>query len=258
MIIAVICFRLFGYGILAFGVYIFTFVIICCRLEWRNAIVPISVLVTHMLNEKTVAVTLILNEFLLFFIGAGIGILLNLHLRKSKLKMQTKRQALDDEIKCIIERMSVRILNDDKSDYNAECFDRIQGILIEAEKIAYENRNNTFIPETYDDDYLKMRRHQCNVLYEMYKSVTKMNMTPKQAHIISDFLRKVSAEYDENNDVRELLEELDTIADNMRYENIPESRIEFENRAILYSLMLQTKEFLNIKYSFVAERGSNK
>lgn len=255
MVIAVVCFKLMGYHVLAFGVYIFVFVMICYKLEWKNAIVPISVLVTHLLSEESIEFSLILNEFLIFLIGAGMGILINLHLHRNRIKMQSKRQALDDEIKSILERMSKRVLVDDKSDYNADCFNRIQELLFEAEKAAYENRNNAFSYENYDEDYLRMRRNQCNVLYEMYKSVIKINATPKQAHIISDFLYKISIEYHEKNDVKSLLEELDGLFDNMRYQNMPENRTEFENRAVLYSLMLQTREFLNIKYQFVREKS---
>ena len=99
MIISVCCFRLMGYNIYAFGAYIFIFVIVCLKLQWKSAIVPISVLVTHLLGEHSTDIRLILNEFLIFVIGAGIGILVNLHLRRSRLRMQAKRQLLDDEIR---------------------------------------------------------------------------------------------------------------------------------------------------------------
>ncbi|MBQ8297333.1 MAG: hypothetical protein IJX77_06085 [Ruminococcus sp.] len=254
MMISTVCFKLMGFSIPAFGVYIFIFVIVCYKLEWKSAIVPISVLVTHLMGENSIELSLILNEFLIFVIGAGMGIIVNLHLRRSRIKMQTRRRLLDDEIKAILERMSQRILTDDKSDYNGSCFDRIQELLFQAEQIAHLNRNNAFSSEAYDEEYLRMRRSQCNVLYEMYKSVIKMNATPKQSHIISEFLYKVSIEYHEKNDVKNLMSELDVIFDNMRCEKMPESRDEFENRAVLYSLMLQLKEFLNIKYSFMQQQ----
>lgn len=251
MIISVCCFRLMGYNIYAFGAYIFIFVIVCLKLQWKSAIVPISVLVTHLLGEHSTDIRLILNEFLIFVIGAGIGILVNLHLRRSRLRMQAKRQLLDDEIKGILERMSRRILTDDKSDYNADCFNRISEILFQAEEVAHQNRGNTFSSETYDEEYLKMRRRQCDVLFQMYKSVIAIEAAPRQARVISDFLYKISIEYHEQNDVKLLMTELDKLFDGMRYEKMPETRNEFENRAVLYSLMLQIREFLAIKYAFM-------
>jgi uncharacterized membrane protein YgaE (UPF0421/DUF939 family) len=253
MLIAEVCFRIIGYNVWAFGVYIFTFVIVCFRLEWKSAIVPISVLVTHILSEKTLELTLIFNEFMLFFVGAGMGILINMHLHRDKTKMENRRRMLDEEIRDILERMSVRVLTDDKSDYNSNCFEKINKLMFEAEQTAYENRNNTFSSQRYDEDYLRMRRNQCSVLFEMYKSVIKMNATPKQAESVSEFLHRISIEYHEKNDVKTLIDELEAIFDGMRTEKMPESREEFENRAVLYSLMLQTKEFLNIKYKFMQD-----
>ena len=102
--------------------------------------------------------------------------------------------------------------------------------------------------------YLKMRREQCSALYDMYCYVKQMNITPKQAVIISDFLRKISEEYDESNTVSSLIEEADKIFEIMKLENLPEKREEFENRAILYSLLLKTREFLHIKYIFITRQ----
>lgn len=96
-----------------------------------------------------------------------------------------------------------------------------------------------------------MRRRQCDVLFQMYKSVIAIEAAPRQARVISDFLYKISIEYHEQNDVKLLMTELDKLFDGMRYEKMPETRNEFENRAVLYSLMLQIREFLAIKYAFM-------
>ena len=42
----------------------------------------------------------------------------------------------------------------------------------------------------------------------------------------------------------------------MKLEKLPEEREEFENRAILYALLLKTKEFLRIKYIFINRQYS--
>lgn len=255
VIIAVTCFRFMGYTTLAFGVYLFIFVSLCLILGWQMATVPISVLITHLLSEKSSCFDILLNEFLIFIIGAGVGTLINLHLHNDKNKMNNRRESLDNEIRAILERMSQRILTDDKSDYNSDCFKRIEQLLFEARQVACENKNNKLIRAgSYDMDYLKMRENQCSVLLEMYKSILKINVTPEQAVVISDFLKKTSAEYHEKNDVKDLIAELDDIFARMRFQKMPESRTEFENRAVLYSLMLQIKDFLSIKYEFMARQ----
>lgn len=259
VVISVLCFNLLGYTTLAFGVYLFIFVMLCMILDWQIATVPISVLITHLLAEKNCDISILLNEFLIFVIGAGVGTIINMHLHNNKQKMNSSREKLDNEIKSILERMSQRILTDDKSDYNSDCFKKIDKLLFEARQVAYENQNNKLIgAESYDIDYLKMRENQCSVLMEMYKSILKISVTPEQSIVISEFLKKTSSEYHEKNDVKNLISELEDIFADMRFQKMPESRTEFENRAVLYSLMLQIKDFLSIKYDFMEKRDSQR
>lgn len=259
VVISVLCFNLLGYTTLAFGVYLFIFVMLCMILDWQIATVPISVLITHLLAEKSCDISILLNEFLIFVIGAGVGTIINMHLHNNKQKMNSSREKLDNEIKAILERMSQRILTDDKSDYNSDCFKKIDKLLFKARQVAYENQNNKLIgAESYDIDYLKMRENQCSVLMEMYKSILKISVTPEQSKVISEFLKKTSSEYHEKNDVKKLISELEDIFADMRFQKMPESRTEFENRAVLYSLMLQIKDFLSIKYDFMEKRDSQR
>ena len=67
-------------------------------------------------------------------------------------------------------------------------------------------------------------------------------------------LKKISAEYHEKNDVKKLISELDELFEHMRHQKMPESRTEFENRALLFSLMFQIKDFLSIKYEFMEKQ----
>lgn len=259
VVISVLCFNLLGYTTLAFGVYLFIFVMLCMILDWQIATVPISVLITHLLAEKSCDISILLNEFLIFVIGAGVGTIINMHLHNNKQKMNSSREKLDNEIKAILERMSQRILTDDKSDYNSDCFKKIDKLLFEARQVAYENQNNKLIgAESYDIYYLKMRENQCSVLMEMYKSILKISVTPEQSKVISEFLKKTSSEFHEKNDVKNLISELEDIFADMRFQKMPESRTEFENRAVLYSLMLQIKDFLSIKYDFMEKRDSQR
>lgn len=259
VVISVLCFNLLGYTTLAFGVYLFIFVMLCMILDWQIATVPISVLITHLLAEKSCDISILLNEFLIFVIGAGVGTIINMHLHNNKQKMNSSREKLDNEIKAILERMSQRILTDDKSDYNSDCFKKIDKLLFKARQVAYENQNNKLIgAESYDIDYLKMRENQCSVLMEMYKSILKISVTPEQSKVISEFLKKTSSEFHEKNDVKNLISELEDIFADMRFQKMPESRTEFENRAVLYSLMLQIKDFLSIKYDFMEKRDSQR
>ena len=252
IITSFISFHFLGYTTTAFAIYLFVFILICGLFRAQSAIVPVSVLIAHILSEKQFSVQIVINEFLLLFIGAGVGFLLNLYLHKDTKKMSEYRAAVDDEIKAIIGRMADRVLVSDKSDYTGDCFKRLDGYMKSAHELAVINRQNTLINnDNYDLLYLDMRQKQCNILYEMYKSVKEMDSTPEQAHIISELLKKIKDEYHEYNNVSRLLEETNKVISEMKGQKMPSSREEFENRASLYNLMIRTREFLTIKKMFM-------
>lgn len=252
IITSFISFRFLGYTTTAFAVYLFVFILICGLFRAQSAIVPVSVLIAHILSEKHFDLQIVINEFLLLFIGAGTGFLLNLYLHRDTKKMAEYRTAVDDEIKAIIGRMADRVLVSDKSDYTGDCFRRLDGYMKSARELAVLNRKNTLINnDNYDLLYLDMRQKQCTILYEMYKSVKEMDSTPEQAHILSELLKKIKDEYHEYNNVSRLLEETNKVITEMKDQKMPESRDEFENRASLYNLMIRTREFLTIKKMFM-------
>ena len=252
IITSFISFHFLGYTTTAFAIYLFIFILICGLFRAQSAIVPVSVLIAHILSEKQFSIQIVINEFLLLFIGAGTGFLLNLYLHRDTKKMAEYRTAVDDEIKAIIGRMADRVLVSDKSDYTGDCFRRLDGYMKSARELAVLNRQNTLINnDNYDLLYLDMRQKQCTILYEMYKSVKEMDSTPEQAHILSELLKKIKDEYHEYNNVSRLLEETNKVITEMKDQKMPESREEFENRASLYNLMIRTREFLTIKKMFM-------
>lgn len=249
-------FKFLGYNTYSFTVYLFIFIILCQLFGLQSAIVPVSVLIAHIVTEKQFTSEMIINEFLLLFIGAGTGFLVNIYLHRDLRLIAKQKEELDTEIKSILERMADRVLIPDKSGYDGKCFERIDTLLRAAKKTASVNANNSFSSTNkYDLMYLEMREEQCAILYEMYKDIREINATPEQVHVISDFLRKISFEYYEENDVNALYDEVNNIISKMKHQKMPETRSEFENRALLFSLLIKIREFLSIKHIFIKSNG---
>ena len=61
---------------------------------------------------------------------------------------------------------------------------------------------------------------------------------------------KVADEFAEENDVKELLEQLAGLRESYSVQELPRSREEFENRAMLYHIMEDMRVFLEIKREF--------
>jgi uncharacterized membrane protein YgaE (UPF0421/DUF939 family) len=215
-----------------------------------------SVLISHFLTLGKTGFAEIMNEVLLFIVGVGFGILVNIFLHKKRDYIEELKNQTDEKIKLVLHRMSLRILNPDFADYDGSCFVSLNESLFKAKKQAEENFNNQFTSrDTYDTRYLLMRENQTEILQEMFKCVRNIKSLPSTAPLVAEFLEKVSQEYHKDNDVQVLMTELSKIREKMKTEPLPKSREEFEDRANLFTLLERLQEFLKIKREFLSGEG---
>ena len=186
-------FRLLGYTLPAFGVYLFVFALLCLNMGWAEAIAMDSVLITHFLSEKSMSPALLGNEAGLCLIGTGIGILVNLHLHRKEQEFDRLADEVDRQIKGILHRMSEWLLKEDKSGYNAGCFDKLSQAIEEAKLCAAANYNNQlFAKDTRELRYIRMREQQSVVLQGIYENIKVSAIFPARPTRWLTCLRKSS------------------------------------------------------------------
>lgn len=247
-----LCFSCLGFSIGAFAVYLVCFSALCFRFGWPEAIAMDSVLITHFMAFGSMAIESVWNEIGLFCIGTGFGILANLHLKKKTVEFSDLAEKVDIEIRGILKRMSIRLLQTDKSDYDDACFARLSELLQRAEQSADQNWNNTFFSATlYEIRYINMREEQAEVLRHIYESIKMVESIPAQAELVAELIGQIEQEYHKENNVESLLRRLDDLYQIMRKEHLPGSREEFEARAVLFYIMKQLEEFLELKRRFI-------
>ncbi len=252
LVISGVLFNLLGFSIPVFLLYLVLFILICQWRGWISSMAMDSVLISHFISLGNTGIAEIKNEILLFIVGVGFGILVNLFLRKKTDYIEELKNQTDEKIKLVLHRMSLRILNPDFADYDGTCFNSLNQSIFTAKKQAEENFNNQFTSrDTYDKRYLSMRENQTKVLHEMFKCVREIKTVPKTASMVADFLEKVSIEYHKDNDVQTLLSELLQIREKMKTVPLPQNRAEFEDRANLFTLLERLQEFLELKSEFV-------
>ena len=235
----------------AFGVVLIPYLICCIALDMKEAIAPIAVLCTHYISAGSCNAGMILNEFLILVIGAGVGILLNMFMPDSRAKLVEYQRTVDDKMIHILKRMALYMERDNKSDYTGECFDELDKMLINLKKEALYYMNNHFLGENdYYYEYMQMRARQCGILKRVYSDIVRLTTTPQQVRALADFVERIAGEFAEENDVQGLLEELEALKESYTVSELPKSREEFENRAMLYHIMEDLKVFLQIKREF--------
>jgi len=254
LLISIILFNLLGFSVQVFFIYLLLFILICQWRGWISAMAMDSVLISHFLTLGKTGFTEIKNEILLFVIGVGFGIIVNIFLRKKSDYIEELKTRTDDKIKYTLHRMSLRILNPELPDYDGSCFVSLNESIFIAKKQAEENYNNQFTKkDTYDTQYLSMREKQTAILQEMFKCVKNIKTIPHTTPLVADFLEKVSIEYHKDNDVINLLDELTQIRNKMKTLELPKNRDEFEDRANLFMLLERLEEFLILKNNFIKE-----
>ena len=254
--LAFVCFRLLGYTLPAFGLYLFMFAFLCMLNGWQEAITTDSVLISHFLNEGNMSWQLIGNETMLFIIGVGLGILVNLHLHSKEADFEKLAEEVDGQMKGILRRMSVWIREPDKSGYHGDCFGKLEESIRQAKLCAAANYNNSLFRKSTDElDYIRMREQQVVVLKGIYQNIKSLDYLPEQAMKVGNFFAEVEKAYHKENTVEELLRRLQDFLEEMKQEKLPENREEFEARAILFYILMQMKELLQIKRHFIAGKG---
>lgn len=117
---------------------------------------------------------------------------------------------------------------------------------------AYEYQENTFHSHpAYYIDYFEMRLDQCHVLHNLHYEVKKIRYIPKQAKVVAGYMLYLADYVVERNVPSAQIEKLEGIFRDMKKEELPRSREEFENRAILYHILMDMEEFLIYKQRFV-------
>lgn len=246
--ISYVTFKLLGFNIYGFGAYVCIYILLCVIFRWQSAMAVNSVLVTHFWAEQSMSVHWILNEVAIFVIGVAIGVIINMSLRFDDEEVDEVKEEIEQDIKNILKRMSLEILNEDKSEYKGDCFERLNAHLDKAYNVAYESVNNTFDNNMKKHlEYIVMRKNQAIVLRNIYENVLVLDFVPKQSYVIAEFIGRLSEHIYEENDVSVNIDELRGIMKDMKNEPLPQSRQEFENRAILWQILYQFEDFLLYK-----------
>lgn len=261
--ISAAAFGALGFTMPAFAVYLLLFSCVCLFFGWTEAIAMDSVLITHFLAEGDMGAVLFLNEVGLFVIGTGMGILANLHLHKETERYDGLARQADEQMRMALKRMEGLLLEGagDGSEGNVRrasaqqetqgCLEELENRLAALQACAYRNWNNTFFgTSVYETEYAVMRSRQAEVLRHIYASVKMTQSMPEQTARVAALIGRIEAEYDRDNTAAALQQALETLFGEMRSSPLPYSREEFEARAVLFYLLKQLEEFLQLKRDF--------
>ncbi|MGO5093250.1 aromatic acid exporter family protein [Clostridium sp. LCP25S3_F10] len=244
-------FTILGYNAIVFGLFLLLFIPLAVKFNLQEGIVVNSVLVTHILLENNVSINLFLNEISLMLIGAGVALLFNLYIPSIEREIKEDQVYIEDHMKEILIQMSIALRKLSVSLKEDELFNDLEERLPKAKKRAYINLNNYFLLDvSYYVAYMEMRIQQFETLKRMRQHFNKFFMTYEQTEMIADFTKKVADSLYEENTGEDLILDLENLREGFKKMNLPNTREEFENRALLFQFLNDMEQFLIIKNEF--------
>lgn len=247
---------------IAYGVIVFLLVFLTNLMGWRATLSVNAIITAHYMTRQDFAPAFLFNEFMLVFIGVVIAIVLNLfHLNKSQKKdlmegIRYVETAMQAELREVAGYLLGEQMKEQRSRSVWVDITLLEGKLRELMEEAREYQDNTF--ESHHDyylDYFEMRLDQCRMLDSLHYEMRKMRSMPKQARVIADYIRYLADYVVEKNVPEKQMVRLNEIFAEMEKEELPESREEFESRALLYHILMDLEEFLKYKRAFVEGLG---
>jgi len=250
-IFSYLCFNILGYHLTSFSIFIFIIIFLCFLLKIQDVIAMCVVISSHYFLQGEISARWILNEAGIFVIGAGIGVIINMYIPTNIHKIYEGQKKLQEEVSTVLIDIAALILNPKKENRYNKDLHTLNSLIDSSISESYANINNSLLSDTrFFLDHMEIIKSQRDILENLYSHVSQLSCTPPQAHIISAFIHKIGHTAFEAETGNLLLEELNRLMLNMKNQPLPINRMEFENRAILFSCLNELKQFLiNRKYS---------
>ncbi|MHC1749724.1 MAG: aromatic acid exporter family protein [Cellulosilyticaceae bacterium] len=253
-----ILFALMGYNPIIFGLYLLVFIPITAKFNLSDGIVMASVLVTHLLVEASVNEALLINEILLVLIGIGVALVLNIYMPSAENELAKQRQEIEQIMYALFCKMSDALEGCSVAIEEQTLFDRLEQKIIEARADAYKYSNNhLFARVSPYERYFEMRARQLQVMHYMREHFSRFFMTYEETKTVATFAKKVAISIKGEIKAKDLLSELALLREDFKKSNLPSTREEFENRAMLYQYLNDIEHFLAIKEEFRESLNEN-
>ncbi len=250
-LISIAVFSVGGYTLSAFAAVMVPYLFVCMKLRMKEAIAPIAVLCTHYISEQSCAPDMILNEFLILALGAGIGIFLNMFIPDNQITMKRELREIENKMRQIFASMASGIENHKDMARSDRFLDEVDELLKELRRDAIEYSNNHLLSsDDYYYEYVIMRMEQCKLLKQIYRDIAGLSMVPEQAKKVADYFHEIGIVFHETNNAEKLIEHLDELYEYFRNDRLPVTREEFENRALLFHIIESMRSLVALKKQF--------
>lgn len=252
IVLIFVCLHLPGSSWMGFGVYILLMVVSCGFLDWQGTISVNAVMGTHYMMSGDYSLPFAFNELLLIVIGTAVALALNWKMPSNLKTIREDIRGIEDSMQQVLRELAGYLKGEHDSGHIWFDLDKLEEHLHQGLDRAHEQARNTLSEaDLYYIEYMEMRMQQCAMLQTLRSRVQRMCGMPSQAELVSQYLEYLARYVHEENIPDRQIEKLQQVFGQMKLEELPKDREEFENRAILYHVLMDLEEFLFLKQRFL-------
>lgn len=259
LVISSLLFQVFAPNYMVLGVFILIFMPICVRLNLIQGFLVNVVLATHLISEKSTSLELFLNEFGLLLIGLGTALLFNLYMPDTNKELRKLSKEMSITIQNILLGMGEALRCNCVSIDEKKLINKLKEQGNRARALAITDYNNAVFSSSSESiDYFKMRYVQYKILKRMGLHFSRLYQVSEHNLKIADLIEQICYTTFDNNEITKVLEAIFRCKDDFRNSDLPKTREEFENRAILYGFLNDLEEFASVVRDFLELYPSKK
>ncbi|MDU4144613.1 aromatic acid exporter family protein [Clostridium sp.] len=242
---------LLGTNPIVFGLFLLIFVPITKRFSLQEGMVVGAVLSTHLLVSNPIDIYWIINEFGLTLIGIGVALIFNLFTESLEHKFEENKENIEDGYRKILYSMGEALITHAVPIDEQRVLYEIEETIASTKALALEINNNYLFKEKKQFiKYIDMRIMQMDTIKRMKKHFQRFYMKYEQTKMLSNLTKEVANNLAEENDCLQLINKVNYLRDIYKQMDLPKSRDEFENRALLFQFLNDLEEFLQIKREY--------
>ncbi|WP_027107987.1 aromatic acid exporter family protein [Lacticigenium naphthae] len=253
--IATLVFNLFGYSVIVFGLYLLLYVPLAYRLRLQAGLAPCSVLVTHLILAESTSLNLLMNEFLLMLIGVSVALIFNLYMPSQSGKLDQYKTQIEMDMQKSLFSIDRVLRKEDKQENLLPIIKMVNQKISEAQSAAIvEQDNQLFNQENEYLLYFIMRKEQMERLEEISENLDLIQLSTEQNKLLGGLFYLTASQLHEKNTAADLLRNVDELHQSYKKMKLPQTRAEFESRAVLYLILHDLKRFLELKNEYIKRK----
>lgn len=250
-ILASVLFLSFGFYLWVFSIYVLIFTFLMYRFDMKIAIVLNVVLVMHIYSLGEISFPILLNEFLLMFLGIVIALVFNFFILDIEKELIEYQKQVETAFSSIFKSMGLCLINECSTDDLESQLKNVNQILSIAKDRSYKYLNSYYLQyNNYYVEYFVMRKQQYYIIKSMQKFLKLKFLDKKEVQLLKSFTHSF---LDDNTiiDCSTQVDRLEEIKHHFNNTHLPTSHKQLKNRIALNRYLYSLEELVAIKIRFL-------